>query len=223
MIAAIFDFDGTLVSAPVWQQLIARMLRQRRNVLPVLAHLAYHYPRYPLVKLGLGNPDRLRQEWAEHMPWVLRHVPVKEARDLMQEVAREDLQPTVRPEMLERVDHHRRQGHAVILLSGALQPLLEAFAQLVDIPVALGTQLEVQDGVYTGRLVPPASYGPGKVERLRGYLETSLPQVDLARSFAYADSLSDHPVLSLVGNPVAVAPEDRLRRLAVQSGWSIIE
>lgn len=223
MIAAIFDFDGTLVSAPVWQQLIGRMLRQRRNVLAVLAHLAYHYPRYPLVKLGLGNPDRLRQEWAEHMPWVLRNVPVPEAWDLMQEVAREDLQPAARPQMLDRVSYHRRQGHAVILLSGALQPLLEAFAQVVDIPVALGTRLEVRNGVYTGRLVPPVSYGQGKVERLRRYLEGSLPEVDLSRSFAYADSFSDRPVLSLVGNPVAVAPEERLRQLAVQAGWSIIE
>lgn len=223
MLAAIFDLDGTLVSAPVWQRLVSRMLRRRQSILPVLAHLAYHYPQYPLTKLGLIDRDRLRRVWAEHMPWVLRGMPVEAAAELFEQVAQDDLLPTARPEVLRKVAFHRQQGHSVILLSGALQPLLEAFAALVDIPVAVGTELEVRDGAYTGRLIPPSCYGPGKVERLRRYLAEALPSVDLSRSFAYADSLSDRPLLELVGHPVAVAPDDRLRQVAAQSGWSTMQ
>ncbi len=222
MIAAIFDFDGTMVRKPVWQRLTVRMLRERVNLGPVLAHTLYHYPQYPLTKIRLVDRRRLRRAWAEHMPWLVRGLPVAEAKRLFDRLAREDLLPDARPEVLERVAHHRRQGHLVVLLSGALQPLLEAFAPLVGIDAVLGTQLEIRAGAYTGRLVAPSTYGPGKVVRLTQFLEEQTDPVDLSRSYAYADSLSDEPLLRLVGRPIAVAPEPGLRAIAERSAWGVI-
>ncbi len=152
----------------------------------------------------------------------MRGMKVAEAGRLFDRLARGDLLPDARPEVLERVDHHRRQGHLVVLLSGALQPLLEAFAPLVGIEAVLGTQLEVREGVYTGRLVPPPTYGPGKVTRLVRFLDEQPEPIDLSRSFAYGDSLSDEPLLRLVGRPIAVAPDSGLREIAERSAWGII-
>jgi len=222
MVVAVFDLDGTLVRRPVWQRLISRMLRERVNIGPVLAHTLYHYPQYPLTKVGLVDREGLRRAWAEHMPWLVRGLHQDDAAALFQRLAREDLLPDARPEVLATVASHRRQGHHVVLLSGALQPLLDAFAPYVGIEVALGTQLEVRDGLYTGRILPPSSYGTGKVIRLTEYLRQHIPAADLSRSFAYADSPSDEAVLRLVGHPVAVAPDPGLREVAARAGWSIM-
>lgn len=222
MVVALFDLDGTLVRRPVWQRLLSRMLRQRVNLVPVLAHVVYHYPQYPLTKVGLVDREGLRRAWAEHMPWLVRGLPTETAAALFHDLAREDLLPDARHEVLEQVATHRRQGHLVVLLSGALQPLLDAFAPLVGIEVALGTQLETSNGAYTGRILPPSTYGPGKVTRLTHYLQQHAPAADLSRSFAYADSTSDEPVLRMVGHPVAVAPDAGLRDVAARAGWSIM-
>jgi phosphoserine phosphatase len=79
--------------------------------------------------------------------------------------------------------------------------------------------MEVEDGRFTGRIVPPVCFGPGKVERAR-VLAAELG-VALADCTYYGDSYSDLPVLLAVGHPVAVTPDPRLRREAVRRGFRI--
>ena len=79
---------------------------------------------------------------------------------------------------------------------------------------------EIVDGIYTGSLVGPFCYGPGKVEAI-----TQLAHVeglDLARCYAYSDSASDLPMLEAVGHPVAVNPDPRLERVAAERGWPVV-
>ncbi len=223
MIAAVFDFDGTLVAAPVWQKLIGRQLRARRNLIPTLTHVAVHYPAYPLVKLGLLSGERLRRAWVNHMPWIMRGMREDEADALFRRVIDEDLNPTLRPEVLERLAWHRQQGHMVVILSGAFEGLLRLFAADHDVEHIVGTILEVRNGRFTGRLIPPSCYAEGKVARLRQYLEGQRPRVDWSASYAYADSMTDLPALSLVGHPVAVHPDERLRQEAYRRRWLILE
>ncbi len=57
----------------------------------------------------------------------------------------------------------------------------------------------------------------------------NVPIIDLAASYAYADSIYDLPLLEAVGHPVAVSPEERLAPLGAglasitrQRGWPIL-
>jgi len=54
----------------------------------------------------------------------------------------------------------------------------------------------------------------GRLARERGY---SLP-----RSYAYSDSITDLPMLEIVGNPRAVNPDRALRKVAQQRGWPVL-
>ncbi len=74
------------------------------------------------------------------------------------------------------------------------------------------------DGRYTGELEFYA-YGDGKAEAVRAAAERS--GIDLARSFAYTDSITDLPLLEAVGNPVAVNPDKELRKAAEERAWPI--
>ena len=84
-----------------------------------------------------------------------------------------------------------------------------------------GTVSQVVDGRYTGRLAGPFCYGAGKADVLRALAAEH--GYDLDSSYAYSDSVSDLPMLELVGHPVAVNPEAELRAVAAERGWPVVE
>jgi len=129
--------------------------------------------------------------------------------------------PRLRPHLMKRVEDHQRSGHRLLLLSGTPLPLLAAIGQELGIEHVVGTPLRLRNGRYTGASEPPVCQGANKVLRLERYLgETE--EINWSESWAYADSLSDLPVLERVGHPVAIHPDPPLAALAKERGWEMI-
>jgi HAD superfamily hydrolase (TIGR01490 family) len=126
----------------------------------------------------------------------------------------------VRPESRKLITMHHEAGRETWIVSASPQGLVDPLAAALGMTGAIGTRGEVSDGRYTGRLDGPFIYGAGKaqaIEKLasdRGY--------DLKLSYAYSDSISDLPMMELVGHPVAVNPDSELDRTAHERGWPIV-
>ena len=114
--------------------------------------------------------------------------------------------------------HHLAAGDFCVILSASPHELVEAVAVALGAHRAVGTRVDVADGVLTGRLDGPFCYGSGKLEAL----EREVGHIDLAAATAYADSGSDLPLLERCGTPVAVNPDGELRRWAARAGWPIV-
>src|SRR6266852_3784139 len=112
----------------------------------------------------------------------------------------------------------RRAGYRVLLLTGALDVVVEPLAELLEVEVDCA-RLLVKDGRLTGDLEAPPPAGEARGVLLEEY--ASRNGLVLADSFAYADSLSDLPMLELVSTPVAVNPDARLSQVAGQRGWRV--
>ena len=82
-------------------------------------------------------------------------------------------------------------------------------------------RLEFQNHIATGRVLPPLLAENEKARSIRDYAAEE--NIDLARSCAFSDSSADVPMLSSVGNPVATNPTRRLRRVAMEKNWPILE
>ncbi len=119
------------------------------------------------------------------------------------------------PAAVRRVREHRRLGHRTLLITGALDIVIEPLRPLFDDVIC--AEMSVVDGRYTGELqaVPPT--GEVRAQALRDYADSH--GFDLGESVAYADSSSDLPLLEAVGFPVAVNPETRLATLSIKRGW----
>ncbi len=129
-----------------------------------------------------------------------------------------DVKPWITVEARERILEHQAQGHVVALLSSATQFLCKPVADEVGVEHILCTVVGVgDDGRFTGRYEPPASYGPGKVVLAERFAQANA--VDLDQSYFYSDSYSDVPMLERVANPRVVNPDPRLQRLAKKRGW----
>ncbi len=122
------------------------------------------------------------------------------------------------PAGIARVRAHRALGHRTVLITGALDFVVEPMRPLFDEVVCASLGVDGQ-GRFTGRLdtLPPT--GEARALVLAEY--AAAEGLDLGESVAYADSASDLPLLECVGFPVAVNPESRLAALARRRGWHV--
>lgn len=154
---------------------------------------------------------------------ILESVAGKPAADLhrMAPGVIEEILPLIRPEAQALLDMHEAAGRHVYIVSASPVEIVGELARSLGIEGGLGTVSEIDDGVYTGRLVGPFLYGEGKATTIRELADER--GYDLQSCFAYSDSGSDLPMMQLVGNPVAVNPDRALQAVAHRRGWPIVE
>jgi fatty acyl-CoA reductase len=212
-VAAIFDVDGTLVGSNVVSYYAWLKMREMPTVVRPLWAAAFlaKIPFYwALDKVSRAHFNRaFYKNYAGWEP--------SRARHLGQESFPGFTLSRIYPEALACLREHKRMGHRVVLLSGALDFLLDPFKDLAD--DVLSASLAEEDGVYTGELSGAPVAGEARARMLASFARKR--GVDLARSYAYADSISDLPMLEAVGNPVAVNPDRRLAAAASSRGWQL--
>ncbi len=137
-------------------------------------------------------------------------------------IANEFLLPTQRPEVVARLRGHQEQGHVVAIVSAMFTPCTDRIARHFAVGLAVGTNVEVSGGRYTGRILPPVITGADKERCIRDAFAAGGLEIDWAASYAYADSITDQGLLGLAGHPVAVYPDPALQELAAARGWERI-
>ncbi len=212
-VAAIFDVDGTLVGSNVvsyYAWLRMQELSPATRPLWLAAFLTKIPYYWALDKVSRTHFNRAF--YKNYKGWK----PAR-ARQLGYESFSGFTLDRIYPGALDRLRAHKEAGHRVVLLSGALDFLLEPFKDLAD--DVLSASLEEEDGVYTGELTGAPVAGDARARMLASFARRR--KVDLSKSYAYADSISDLPMMEAVGNPVAVNPDRRLEAEAEERGWQI--
>jgi HAD superfamily hydrolase (TIGR01490 family) len=212
-VVAVFDMEGTILDSNV----IESYLWVRLADLPYedwpaeLASLAGRLPRY------VAAERRYRGEFLRSFYRRYRGAREDDVLRLAGDHVEDLVLQRLSPAAVRRIRRHREAGHRTILITGALEhfsrPLEPLFDQVVP------AKLEVVDGRYTGDLTAPPLVGEARAAWLRA--RAAAEGIDLARSYAYADSHSDLPLLLAVGNPVAVNPDVALFRAARARRWPI--
>jgi HAD superfamily hydrolase (TIGR01490 family) len=133
---------------------------------------------------------------------------------LMPEVLRR-----LKPRTVARLREHQRAGLPLVLVSAALHPTIARLGAELG-GRGEGTRLVVRAGHYTAEVEGPICYGAGKAQRARALIADV--GCDPAASYAYGDSGSDIPYLSLFAYPRAVDPDRRLAAEARRRGWLVL-
>ena len=138
----------------------------------------------------------------------------------MQEV----ILPQIQPAALELVKHHQAAGDHVMIVTATnefvTRPIAAAFGVTDLIAVSLAQD---SSGWITGEIDGTPSFKEGKVQRVAQWLEArQLTWQDVQITF-YSDSVNDLPLLEKAQTPVATNPDARLRQLATDRGWRILQ
>ena len=132
-------------------------------------------------------------------------------RDIVAETLHHVVDPLVYDEAVSLIEEHHLAGRDVIIVSASGTEVVGPIGELLGADGVVATQMEIVDGRYTGE-IDYYAYGANKAEALRRLAEEH--HYDLARSYAYSDSVTDLHMLEAVGHPFAVNPDRELRREA---------
>ena len=130
------------------------------------------------------------------------------------------LKPAVFPGAYELIEKARSLGLRQVVVTGALDLSVKPLMEHLGIADYVANHLEFVKGVATGRLLPPVMAAATKASWIRTFAERE--GISLSDSFAYSDSMSDLPMLSVVGHPAVVNPDMRLRQTALHHDWPIL-
>lgn len=211
--AAVFvDLDGTLIRRSseklFMQHLLGAGLVRPAGIVRFLAGYLLH----PAVTLRSGKG------WNRGY---LRGLRAEDLAGRAEAFARERLSGLLRPGTLEAVTVLVGRGWRAVLMSASLEPLAIAIAEGKGFHEVIASRPEVVGGHLSGEIEGPRPWGAGKVELARRWCSArGIPPEDC---LAMGDSWSDRHLMRWCGRAVAVCPDRRLRRLALESGWDVVE
>ena len=211
---AFFDLDFTLINVNSGKVLIRsaydRGHMTRMDLLRgIFLSLTY--------KLDLTDTTRI----IDAMVGWLRGVPVDELDKLTSEIFNNQIIHAIRQEVKAEISFHSRESARIVMLSSSIMPLCRNVAEYLGIEDILCSNLQVKNGIYTGYTEGPLCFGKEKVTRLSEFCIGN--NIDPSICWYYGDSISDLQALSIVGHPVCINPDKKLRRAAARRAWKIYE
>lgn len=214
-VAAFFDLDKTIIatsSATAFSKgFLAQGLLTRRSVVAS----AYAQLAYLLGGADAASTERLRAALARTVVgW-----DVEQVSTIVRETLHESIDPTVYAEAVELIAEHHAAGHDVVVVSASGGEVVEPIAAMLGADAVIATRMAVAAGRYTGE-IDFYAYGENKAVAIRDLAADR--GYDLAESHAYSDSVTDAPMLGVVGHGHVVNPDRTLRRLAAENGWDVL-
>jgi len=214
--AAFFDVDNTMMQGASIFHLARGLHRRHFFTTQEILSAAWKQAYFRIV--GVEDPDHVAQTRASALSFISGHT-VEELESLGEEIFEEAMAHRIWPGTRALAQLHLDEGQRVWLVTAAPVEIAQIIARRLGLTGALGTVAEHENGVYTGRLVGEMLHGPAKGEAIKAL--AAREGLDLEKCSAYSDSFNDLTMLSMVGHPVAVNPDARLRAYARQQGWPV--
>lgn len=208
-----FDFDKTLIRKNSGTMWVIEEYKRGAIGLVDLMRAASWLARYSIGFVDLEETLRI----------AIKSLEGTSEADLRQRVEtfyETKLKDLYRPGAKEALETHRSRGDKLVLLTSASNYVSELITADLGLDGFLANRFEVKDdGMFSGEPDGAICYGKGKLIHAEAYAKEH--GVALEDCAFYTDSMADLPVLEVVGTPVAVNPDPRLRRTATERGWSI--
>lgn len=214
--AAFFDVDNTLMRGASSFHFAVGLAR--RNYFSSREIVGFGVKQLKFVLSGSEDLEDMASATEAALSFVEGR-QVAELEGLAGEIFDDSMVDKLIPGTLAIAQGHLDAGQQVWLVTATPVELSTVIATRLGLTGALGTVANVRNGIYTGRLEGPPLHGLAKAEAIRAI--AAREGLDLTRCSAYSDSANDIPMLSLVGNPVAVNPDSTLRAHARENGWKI--
>lgn len=215
--AAFFDVDGTLVATNVVDA-YAHYVFNRGTLFGTARRLLAGLAMAPAYAIA----ERMnRKTFNELFYRSYRGLSEDRLVELADDLCQKVLEPAVYPGALDIIAECRKAGCKIVLCTGAIDITMRPLVRLLGADDLIANQLQFVEGFATGRVIPPLVEGANKANRIRDYCVQHGLRLDM--SHAYSDSLSDYPMLAVVGRPTAVNPDRRLRSHARAYEWPILD
>ncbi|MFZ4515602.1 MAG: HAD family hydrolase [Acidimicrobiia bacterium] len=215
MEAAFFDLDKTIIAKSA--VLAFGRPFYREGLISRRAILQSIYAQ--IIFLLVGADEQKMEKIRESMLALTKGWDQQRILDIVGDALDDVVVPIIYAEAQALIDEHRAAGRRVVIVSSSPMEVVEPLARHLRAHEAIGTRARIDgDGKYSGELEFYA-FGQYKAEAILALAERE--DIDLTKSFAYSDSITDLPMLSMVGNPMVINPDRELERVARERDWPI--
>jgi HAD superfamily hydrolase (TIGR01490 family) len=214
--AAFYDLEGTLVST----NLVHTLGFYARNQQGLLRSVQKGFSTLISIPMFAAADAYSRMVFNDIFFRRYKGQPEDRLRFFANDLFEDVLKPAVFPGAKTLIKKSRSLGLKQVVVTGALDFSVEPLMEYLGVDDFVANRLEFVNGVATGRLLPPVLASATKASWIRTYAEKH--NINLSDSYAYSDSMSDLPMLSIVGHPAAVNPDMRLKQTAMHHDWPIL-
>jgi len=211
-IAAIFDFDGTIIAGFSATTFIKEQLKRGDLSPRDFVELMSAMTNFGMGRLGFSGMMAVNAQF-------MRGTVEATYQEVGEQLYKKQIARLIYPESRALIDAHMAKGHTVAIISSATPYQVEPAGKDLGIEHILCTHLEVEDGKFTGGVVSPTCFGQGKVDAAESLARKK--KADLDNSFFYSDSTDDLLLLQRVGKPRALNPSNKLARVAQDNKWPV--
>jgi len=213
---ALFDLDHTLLSADsdvLWCEFLIEEGRLDLGFAAQYRAIAQQYDA------GTVTPV----DYCDFHAATLAGFSPAELLPLRERFFRERIRPRIPDDARDLLQSCRERGETLVLTTATNRVVSELTAADLAVDHYLCTELELVDGLYTGRPRGTLNMRSGKIDRVREWLsESGLPEQLLREASFYTDSINDLALLSAVRKPIVVDPDSRLESTALRKGWTVL-
>ncbi|MCX8122558.1 MAG: HAD-IB family hydrolase [Spirochaetes bacterium] len=209
---AFFDLDHTIIASSSGTLIVKDLYK--RNFISLFSLINGTFLSL-FYKLGIISTQSLIHKWVHRLKGIESSALERYSEIFFEET----IKHYIYPQALESMYMHKVNGASIVLLSASLDFICKPLKKYLHFDDVLCTELEVNNGYYTGLLKGNYCYGKEKLNRALAYCTSH--SFDIKSAYYYADSVADIPMLEAVGFPQCVNPQPALLRLARSKGWTV--
>lgn len=219
MKVALFDFDGTLYPHETFETLRAH-LKDHPKFKKNYKHFVRHFaPTYFGYKMKLVPKIKMQHRALESYVLSFKGYSKKDIDGFFADVAK-PMSTELRTTLLEKIKELKDENYYVVLISGAFIPLLESLFKGVGFDYIVGSKIHYKGETLDYKSRFERVFADRKIDIIKEHFKNK--EVDWKNSQAYSDSITDIKMLELVGQPVAVTPDNDLLSVAQDKNWKIL-
>ncbi len=189
---AIFDIDYTLTKKETSIELYKYMLKRDKS-------LIRYIPAHILTGIGYGLKVFDAQKSKERFLKFLKGTKEEELKTIVKDYYREHVTSLLYEDGIKAIKDFKAKGFKVYLISASPEFYVNEFYNIDGVDKVIGTKFKMDDGLFTPIVTGVNCKGEEKVKRLMEELKKDNIEVDFKNSYMFSDSLSDLPLLKLVG------------------------
>ena len=175
----------------------------------------YFYDKYYEGKLDYD-------EWAEFALSTIKGKRPEEIENLLNKFLSSVIEPMINVYALRLLHNHYHNNDVMLLASATNSVIVNPIAKRLGFENIVATEVELVDGVYTGKIKGIPALGEGKLKKVREWMLSNNFD-DFKNATFYSDSMNDFPLLLAVNKPIAVNPDNKLREECKKNSWEIID
>ncbi|OCA96829.1 HAD family hydrolase [Clostridium beijerinckii] len=194
---AIFDIDYTITKKETLMELFKYVIKKDKKNLRFLPRAIYCGIMYAI---GLYDERKVKETFLRFIDGIKE----EELAELVKEFYDERLKNILYDDALKMMKKLKNEGYDIYLISASPEFYVNEFYNIKEVDKVIGTKFGFENGTFVRKIVGNNCKGEEKVRRLKEVLKDEKIEVDFKESYMFSDSLSDKPLLDLVGKPYLI-------------------